>query len=188
MSKASIDLQPTADQTVGPFFRDGMVFAGDRELVPPGSVGSVRLRGRVLDGAGTPVPDAVIEIWQADADGRIPRQTGSYARLPGTFTGWGRCETDSEGWYAFTTLPPAPTRDGTPAFFAVGVYARGLLGVLRTRIYLPGNLAALSADPLLARLGPARRATLVATRTDAGDLVHDVRLQGDDETVFLAFR
>ena len=112
-------LLPTADQTVGPFFRDGLVYPGDRDLVPPGSPGSVRLDGRVLDGAGEPMPDALIEIWQPGPDGAIVSETGSRGRRPGSFTGFGRCETDPDGWYAFTTLEPAPLRPGAPAFFAV---------------------------------------------------------------------
>ena len=183
-----MSVQPTADQTVGPFFRDGLVYDGDRELVAPGSEGAVILDGRVLDGAGDPVPDALIEIWQPDAAGTIVREHGSRRRRPGSFSGFGRCETDPEGWFAFTTLEPAPLREGAAAFFAVKVFARGLLAVLDTRIYLPGDEAALAADPLLAGLDPARRATLVARRSEPGRLTHDIRLQGDDETVFLAFR
>ncbi|MGE3192606.1 MAG: protocatechuate 3,4-dioxygenase subunit alpha [Microbacteriaceae bacterium] len=168
-------LLPTADQTVGPFFRDGLVYPGDRHLVAAGTPGAIVLDGRVLDGAGDPVPDALIEIWQPDASGAIVTEHGSRARRAGSFSGFGRCETDPEGWYAFTTIEPA-------GFFAVKVFARGLLAVLDTRIYLPG-----ASDPLLESLDPDRRATLIATRTEAG-LRHDIRLQGDDETVFLAFR
>lgn len=168
-------LQPTADQTVGPFFRDGLVYPGDRHLVAPGTSGAIVLDGRVLDGAGEPVPDALIEIWQPDATGAIAREHGSRARRPGSFSGFGRCETDPEGWYAFTTLEPA-------GFFAVKVFARGLLAVLDTRIYLPG-----SSNAFLDGLDPDRRATLIAERTESG-LRHDIRLQGDGETVFLAFR
>jgi protocatechuate 3,4-dioxygenase alpha subunit len=179
---------PTADQTVGPFFRDGLAYDGDRRLVEPGTPGAIVLDGRVLDGHGDPVPDALIEIWQPDATGTIVSEHGSRARRPGSFTGFGRCETDPEGWFAFTTVEPAPVRAGTAAFFAVTVFARGLLAVLNTRIYVPGDDAALAADPLLAALEPARRATLVAARTDPARLTRDIRLQGDDETVFLAFR
>ncbi|MCU1417289.1 MAG: protocatechuate 3,4-dioxygenase, alpha subunit [Schumannella sp.] len=185
MSRA---LLPTADQTVGPFFRDGLVYDGDRQLVAPGTPGAIILDGRVLDGAGDPVPDALIEIWQPDAAGAIVRETGSRRRRPGSFSGFGRCETDPEGWYAFTTLEPAPLRQGGVAFFAVKVFARGLLAVLDTRIYVPGDDAALDADALLAGLSPGRRSTLIATRTEPARLTRDIRLQGDDETVFLAFR
>jgi len=186
-------LLPTADQTVGPFFRDGLVYPGDRDLVPPGSAGSIVLDGRVLDGSGDPLPDALIEIWQPGPDGAIVSDTGSRGRRPGSFSGFGRCETDPEGWYAFTTLEPAPLRPGVPAFFAVQVFARGLLANLTTRIYLPDDAAALDADPLLSGLPADRRATLIASRTGPARLTRDIRLQGSDapgavETVFLAFR
>jgi len=179
-------LHGTADQTVGPFFRDGLVYPGDRELVAPGTPGAMILDGRVLDGAGDPVPDALIEIWQPDATGTIVRETGSRQRRPGSFSGFGRCETDADGWFAFTTLEPAPLREGAAAFFAVKVFARGLLAVLDTRIYVPGT--ATDADPLLAGLDSARRTTLIATRAEPGRLSHDIHLQGENETVFLAFR
>lgn len=186
-------LLPTADQTVGPFFRDGLVYPGDRELVPAGSAGSIVLDGRVLDGAGEPVPDALVEIWQPGPDGAIVSETGSRGRRAGSFTGFGRCETDADGWYSFTTLEPAPLRPGAPAFFAVQVFARGLLANLSTRIYLPDDADTLTGDPLLAGLSAERRATLIADRTGPARLTRDIRLQGSDapgadETVFLAFR
>jgi len=180
-----MSLRPTADQTVGPFFRDGLVYPGDRQLVAPGTPGAIVLDGRVLDGNGNPVPDALIEIWQPDAAGSIVSEPGSRARRPGSFSGFGRCETDPDGWFAFTTLEPAPLRNGAAVFFAVKVFARGLLAVLDTRIYLPGD--AIEADPLLARLDPERRATLIAMRTEPARVTHDIHLQGDRETVFLAF-
>lgn len=184
----SARLLPTADQTVGPFFRDGLVYDGDRELVALGTPGAIALDGRVLDGAGDPVPDALVEIWQPDAEGAILSEHGSRRRRPGSFSGFGRCETDPEGWFAFTTLEPAPLRDGAAAFFAVKVFARGLLAVLDTRIYVPGDEAALASDALLAGLASDRRATLIAERTGPARLTHDIRLQGEEETVFLAFR
>jgi protocatechuate 3,4-dioxygenase alpha subunit len=128
----------------------------------------------------------VIEIWQADPQGHIVRQPGSLRRDGWTFTGWGRAATDPDGVYSFATLEPGPTAAGKPAFFAVTVFARGLLDRLFTRAYLPHDAAALAADPLLSTLDPARRATLITTRVDRS-LVFDIRLQGDDETVFLAY-
>jgi protocatechuate 3,4-dioxygenase alpha subunit len=173
----------TPGQTVGPFFHYALPYAGGQHLVPPGSAGAVRLTGTVYDGAGDPVPDAILEVRQADADGRIPRVEGSLAR-DGVFTGWGRAATDPGGRYAFTTVEPGPTRPGAAAYVAVTVFARGLLDRLFTRAYLPGP--ATDADPFLASLPVERRSTLVAMR-DGTDLIFDVHLQGDRETVFLTF-
>lgn len=180
-------LQATADQTVGPFFRDGLVYPGDRELVQAGSPGAIILDGRVFDGAGSAVPDALIEIWQADASGAVVTETGTRPRRTGAFTGFGRCETDAEGWFSFSTLQPAPGASGAAAFFAVHVFARGLLGVLNTRIYLPDDADALAADALLARLSPEQRQTLIAERTGPTRVTRDIHLQGENETVFLAY-
>jgi len=174
----------TPGQTVGPFFHDALPYARGNELVPRATVGAVRLHGTVYDGAGAPVPDALLEIRQADADGNVPSVEGSLAR-DGRFTGWGRVDTDSVGRYWFTTVEPGPTTAGAPAFFSVVVFARGLLNRLFTRAYVPG--ADPATDPLLARLAPDERETLVAVRESDGSLRFDVHLQGDHETVFLSF-
>ncbi|MEU2105167.1 protocatechuate 3,4-dioxygenase subunit alpha [Nocardia sp. NPDC019255] len=179
-------LPSTPGQTVGPFFHYGLLHPGDRDLVPPGSAGSVRLGGRVLDGAGAGLPDALVEIWQARPDGVVSREPGSIRRDGWTFTGFGRASTGRDGRYAFSTLSPGPTEPGKPAFFAVTVFARGLLDRLFTRAYLPDDPAALERDPLLASLPPQRRRTLIADRDEHG-FVFDIRLQGEDETVFLRF-
>ena len=179
-------LYPTADQTVGPYYAIGMEYAGSEELVPHGSAGSIVLSGYLYDGNGAPVPDGVIEIWQTDADGNVPTDSGNLVRKAGSFGGFGRSGSDEDGYWQFTTVQPAPAGDGKAAFFAVIVFARGLLSRLHTRIYLPGDQAALDADPLLGRLTPERRATLVATQVDGG-YRHDIHLQGEKETVFLAF-
>jgi protocatechuate 3,4-dioxygenase alpha subunit len=167
---------PTPGQTVGPFFGYALPFPHDDELVRPGTPGAVRLHGRVLDGAGDPVPDAILELWQADAEGHVVQQPGSLVRDGWTFTGWGRASTDRSGHYSFTTLAP-----GAP-FFAVTIFARGLLDRLFTRAYLPEH----QDDPFLATVAADRRATLVAARDDTG-WVFDVHLQGDRETVFLSY-
>ncbi len=140
-------LPPTPGQTVGPFFGYALPYARGNELVEPGTPGAVRLHGTVYDGAGSPVPDALIEIWQADPAGAVVRRTGSILR-DGTFTGWGRAETDREGGYWFRTLNPGATEPGRAAFFAVTVFARGLQDRLFTRAYLPDAAGALDADPL----------------------------------------
>lgn len=172
-------LAPTPGQTVGPFFGFALPYGGGDRLVPPGHPDAIRLHGRVFDGSGDPVPDALIEIWQAGPDGRVVQRPGSLRRDDWTFTGWGRAETDRAGRYSFTTLEPGPTEPGAAAYFAVTVFARGLLDRLFTRAYLPGV-----TDGLLDAVAPDRRHTLVAARDEQG-LVFDIRLQGPDETVFL---
>jgi protocatechuate 3,4-dioxygenase alpha subunit len=176
-------LVPTPGQTVGPFFHYALPFPGDRELVPPGSPGSVRLSGVVRDGAGAPVADALVELWQADAEGRVVQRTGSLRRDGHVFTGWGRASTDRTGRYTFTTVRPGASEPGTAPFFALTVFARGLLDRLLTRAYLPS--ADLEHDRFLAGLDPARRSTVVATEDEHG-FAFDIRLQGEGETVFLA--
>lgn len=158
----------TPGQTIGPFFHHALAYAGDSELVPFGSAGSVVLHGYVYDGAGTPVPDAMIEIRQADASGAVPSAGGSLRRAGAEFTGWGRSCTDRDGRYWFSTVEPG----GLP-FFAVTVFARGLLDRLFTRIYLPDAADAVDG--------------LVAERESDGRLRFDIHLQGEHETVFFSF-
>jgi protocatechuate 3,4-dioxygenase, alpha subunit len=177
----------TPGQTVGPFFGLSLPYPGGPELVPPGAAGAIRLHGRVLDGAGDPVPDALLELWQPGPDGSVVQEPGSLNRDGWTFTGWGRAATDYAGHWSFSTLRPGPGRPGAAPFFALTVFARGLLDRLRTRIYLPDSEDALAADPLLSSLPAERRATLVATADPAG-YAFDVVLQGAGETVFLESR
>jgi protocatechuate 3,4-dioxygenase alpha subunit len=181
-------LEPTAHQTVGPYYAIGMDYAGEAQVVAAEHPGAIVLDGRVFDGAGAVIPDAVVELWGAGPDGSIPAESGSFHRHVGGFTGFGRSGTDFDGWYGFTTLEPAPASPGAAAFFAITVFARGLLASLHTRIYLPDDTDALDLDPLLSRLSPERRGTLIATRLPDGRLRHDIHLQGENETVFLAFR
>jgi protocatechuate 3,4-dioxygenase, alpha subunit len=173
-------VRTTPGQTVGPFFGYALPYAGGADLVHPADPAAVLLTGRVLDGAGEGVPDALLEIWQADADGRLVRQAGSLHRDGFTFTGWGRAATDNTGRYRFTTVRPGAV--GRVPFIAMTVFARGLLDRLFTRVYLPGT----GEDALLAGLPDERRRTLIAT-DDGGRLHFDVRLQGTDETVFLRY-
>jgi protocatechuate 3,4-dioxygenase alpha subunit len=179
-------LTATPGQTVGPFYGYALPYPGDDQLVPPGHRDAIRLHGTVYDGAGNPVPDALVEIWQADENGDVPRTQGSLHRDGWTFTGFGRAAVDAAGHYSFTTLRPAPTEDGAPAFFAVTVFARGLLNRLFTRAYLPDDDAALAADALLQSVPQDGRGTLVAA-PDGNGYAFDIRLQGDGETVFLSF-
>jgi protocatechuate 3,4-dioxygenase, alpha subunit len=177
-------LTPTPGQTIGPFFGYALPFERDNELVPPRSPGAIRLHGTVADGAGSPVPDALLEIWQADADGTVPTATGSLRRDGWTFTGWGRANTDAEGYYSFTTVEPVATSDESAPFFAVTIFARGLLNRLFTRAYVPDDR--LAADRLLNALSDEQRDTLITVRDEHG-LRFDIRLQGDGETVFLRY-
>ena len=160
----------TPSQTVGPFFGVGLPFEKGEQLAPPGSAGSMRIEGQVLDGKGEPVPDALLEIWQ-----------------PGT--GFGRARTDPEGAFSFTTVKPGavPAPDGRvqAPHLNVTVFARGLLRHLVTRLYFPDETEANAADPVLNLVEPARRETLIAK--NCGGVLHfDVRLQGERETVFFA--
>lgn len=187
MPDAPTELVATPGQTVGPFFHYALPFDHDRELVPPGRSDAVRLHGFVYDGAGVGLQDALVEIRQADPSGTVPAVPGSLRRHAAPFTGWGRSSTDGTGHFWFSTVEPAPTREGGAAFLAVAVFARGLLDRLFTRIYLPGDDAALTADPLLASLDPADRTRLVAVREPDGSLRFDIHLQGERETVFLSY-
>jgi protocatechuate 3,4-dioxygenase, alpha subunit len=185
MSSQAI-LTATPGQTVGPFYGYALPYEGGNQLVPPVRSDAIRLHGTVYDGAGEPVPDALIEIWQADENGVVPQVSGSLKRDGFTFTGFGRAAVDPEGHYSFSTVRPGPTEDGAAAFFAMTVFARGLMNRLFTRVYLPDDEAALDADTLLRSVPQERRATLVAT-ADSDGYAFDVHLQGDGETVFLAF-
>ena len=177
-------LAATPGQTVGPFFGTALPFDGDNHLVPPGTPGAIQFHGVVTDGAGSPVPDALLEIWHADADGAVPTATGSLRRDGWTFTGWGRAATDDEGRFTFSTVEPGPTLPGAAPFIAVTVLARGLLNRLFTRAYLPGDH--LGSDRLLNSLPAERRSTLIATR-EGHNLRFDISLQGAEETVFLTY-
>lgn len=181
------DLTPTPGQTVGPFYGYALPFDHDNELVPPGSAHAVQLTGTVYDGAGDPVPDAILEIWQPDEHGTVPRETGSLRRNGFTFTGFGRAAVDPEGEFSFSTVDPGPTEAGKAPFISVVIFARGLLNRLFTRIYLPEDTAALAADPLLSSLDEDERARLIAARGADGSLHFDIRLQGEEETPFLRF-
>jgi protocatechuate 3,4-dioxygenase, alpha subunit len=177
-------LTATPGQTIGPFFGYALPFERGNELVPPGSPGAIRFHGVVVDGAGMPVPDALLEIWQADSHGVVPHATGSLRRDGWTFTGWGRASTDDEGHYSFTTVEPGAVQLDSAPFIAVTVFARGLLNRLFTRAYVPGDT--LGGDRLLSSVPAERRQTLIAAR-DSHGLRFDIRLQGDKETVFLRY-
>ncbi len=177
----------TPGQTVGPFLDLGMPYPGDSNVVGDGHPQAVRLHGTVYDGAGGGVPDALVELWQPDSAGRISQQAGSLRRDNTVFTGWGRSATDAAGHYGFTTVAPGSASAGRPPFFAITLFARGLLNRLFTRAYLPDG--DLDADPLLATVDVARRSTLLCVAESGCPRYRfDIRLQGPRETVFLAYR
>jgi len=176
----------TPSQTIGPFFAVGLPWREGPFVVPEGTSGAVWIRGSVLDGAGEPVPDAMIETWQADPDGRF-RGGGRPSAVPG-FRGFGRAATDPGGQWFIHTVKPGSTTDprGTiqAPHLAMLVFARGLLKHAVTRLYFPDETAANAGDPVLTSVtDPAARATLLAEPTDEG-YRFDIRLQGHGETVF----
>ncbi|MCU1413004.1 MAG: protocatechuate 3,4-dioxygenase subunit alpha [Microbacteriaceae bacterium] len=178
------ELKQTPSQTVGPFFGYALPFDGDNELLPPHAPGTVQLHGIVYDGAGVPVPDAIIELWQADAAGAPVAKRGSLHRDGYAFTGFGRCSTNGWGEYSFTTVKPGAMGPVSAPYVLVTVFARGLLHHLFTRAYFADE-ATNETDPFLASLGD-RASTLVAA-VDPDGYRFDIRLQGDDETVFIDF-
>jgi protocatechuate 3,4-dioxygenase alpha subunit len=168
----------TPSQTIGPFFRVGMAWLDAEHLVAPDRPGAITITGRVLDGAGDEVPDAAVEIWQADAAGAFPQPT------TGGWCGFGRCLTDDSGRFRFVTIKPGPVDERQAPHIDVSVFARGLLQRVVTRMYFPDEPAANDADPVLRSIiEPASRSTLVATGEET-DLCFDVHLQGERETVF----
>lgn len=187
-------LKETPSQTAGPYVHIGALpsVAGlpvrtqEQLHVVAGAASAgerIRLEGVVLDGSGAPVKDAVLEIWQADGDGNVPREPGGLRRDGWGFSGWGRVSTDDDGHFSFSTVEPGPT-EGRPAFIMVTIFGRGLLNRLFTRAYVPAP--ALESDALLDSLPEDRRDTLIAER-DAQGLRFDIRLQGERETVFLSY-
>jgi protocatechuate 3,4-dioxygenase alpha subunit len=179
----------TPSQTVGPFFSHALPWTDGVYVVPEGTEGAIWLRGTVTDGAGQPVPDALVETWQADPDGRFDHPDDPRGSVAG-FRGFGRCPTDgSGGWAILTRKPgPVPGPDGTTQapHVDLSVFARGLLDRVVTRLYFPDEVEANATDPVLAGIAdPDDRATLIAEATGDG-YRFDIRLQGDRETVFFA--
>jgi protocatechuate 3,4-dioxygenase, alpha subunit len=173
----------TPSQTVGPFFAFALPYEGGERVVPRDHPGAIRIAGAVGDGAGEPVSDALIEIWQADPAGRYAHPEDPRGGKA-AFTGFGRCPTDAEGRFEFATVKPGQVPPQAP-HINVTVFARGLLKQLVTRIYFPDEEAANAGDPLLSSISdPAVRATLVARPHD-GALRFDIHLQGENETAFL---
>ena len=170
----------TPSQTVGPFFAIELPYGDGRYAVPEGTPGAIWLRGRVLDGDGVPVPDALVESWQADPKGQFG----------GDLRSFGRSGTDDEGRWAILTLKPGPVPGGSDAttqapHVDLAIYARGLLHQVVTRLYFADEDQANAADPVLAGLDEQARATLVAQPSGDGYEL-DIHLQGPHETTFFA--
>src|SRR6185369_15123468 len=190
-----MSLQTTASQTIGPYLHIGLTWLITDNLVGPGVSGDrVTIEGRVVDGDGKPVNDAIIEIWQANAHGRYahPEDQQDKPLEPG-FKGFGRVPTDAQGRFKFTTIKPgrvpAPGGGLQAPHLNVTIFMRGLLKHLITRIYFPDDPA--NADDGVLQSVPApRRATLIAkpiAGQSATALCWDVIVQGSDETVFFDF-
>lgn len=186
-----MSLLASTSQTVGPFFSIGLNRLSKGNLVGPDASGrQVAISGRVLDGDGQPVPDAMLEVWQANENGKYahPEDTQDKPITPG-FKGFGRVATDGDGAFRFTTIKPGavPGTDGKQQapHIVVSVFMRGLLRRLVTRIYFPDE-AANDSDFVLSLVEPARRGTLmaknIAGQSDAFEW--NVVLQGAGETVF----
>ena len=162
----------TPSQTVGPYFAIGLPWPDGPDVEPDGDLW---IRGRILDGEREPIPDALVETWQADPSGRYEVEG---------FRGFGRCPTDEDGVYAIRTVKPGAVGGQAP-HIAVAVFARGLLNHVVTRIYFPEDADAHASDPVLSSLDEDARATLISVR-DGDGYRFDVRLQGPDETAFFA--
>jgi protocatechuate 3,4-dioxygenase alpha subunit len=190
MNQMPAALVATSSQTVGPFFHFGLAENATLGcLVREDTRGErIRLRVRVVDGAGAPVPDALIEIWQADADGNYVRPADAKDVLtPSGFCGFGRLPTGTDGECVFASIRPGRVRDAQETLQAghvnVCLLARGLLRQIYTRLYFAGD-PALESDAVLALVPAARRSTLLATATGDGEWTFEIRLQGAGETVF----
>lgn len=184
-------MRATTSQTVGPFFSIGLSHLNRAELADPEVRGKrISIEGRVLDGDGAPVPDAVLEIWQANSFGKYAHPEDRQDKpLDSGFSGFGRIATDEQGGFRFSTIQPGPVPgpDGRPQapHILVSVFMRGLLRRLVTRIYFPDEPSNVQ-DFALNRVEPERRATLVANNLEGrpGTLEWNIVLQGPEETVF----
>jgi protocatechuate 3,4-dioxygenase alpha subunit len=166
-------LETTPSQTVGPYLSIGLPWPDGPQVVPEGTPGRIRLFGKVFDGDGEVIPDALIETWQADANGAF----GDPA-----FRGFGRAPTDDAGDWEIFTVKPGALGDGQAKHIDVNVFARGMLNRCVTRIYFADEDNA--GDPVLETVPADRRDTLIAHPQGDGDYRFDVHVQGERETVF----
>lgn len=187
------ELELTPSQTVGPYLRIGLIGGPiGNQLVDEADPRALRIWGLLLDGAGDPVPDGMVEIWQANAAGRYahPVDDRGHVPLEKGFWGFGRSETAEGGRFEFLTVKPGrvPWIDDArlqAPHLLVSVFARGLLRRLATRMYFPDEEDANAEDPVLSALTPRERATLIA-RPEGPDVRFDIVLQGPLQTTFFA--
>jgi protocatechuate 3,4-dioxygenase alpha subunit len=189
----TIELGLTPSQTVGPYLGIGLLRdLITARLVDPSDPRAITISGRLLDGEGAPVPDGMVEIWQANAAGRYAHERDARADIPleEGFLGFGRSGTEDEGRFSFLTVRPgrvpAPTGALQAPHVLVGVFARGLLKRAVTRIYFPDEQEANATDSVLSRLTPQQRQTLVARSIAPRQYEFDIRLQGPGQTTFFA--
>jgi protocatechuate 3,4-dioxygenase alpha subunit len=181
--------ETTPSQTVGPYFAIGLPWEIGPHAVLEDAPGAIRLTGTIYDGAGTPIPDFLLETWQADPEGRFAdlHGYGERSTLDG-FRGFARYGLEEgDGRYEITTVKPGPVAGPSDTIqaphVAVTLFARGMLNRVVTRIYFADEADANAADPVLSRVPAERRHTLIAQPTDAGYEL-DIRVQGEGETVF----
>ena len=183
----------TPSQTVGPFYSIGLTHKPMNVVATDATQGQqIRIEGQVFDGDGVAIPDVMVEIWQANTYGRYNHPDDKQEKpLDPTFTGWGRSGTDEKCFYTFETVKPGPVPGNDESVQAphinVVVFARGMLVHAYTRLYFADEPANAS-DPVLNSIkNKKRRATLIASRGERdGKVIYrfDIRLQGDNETVF----
>ncbi|MDX1412594.1 MAG: protocatechuate 3,4-dioxygenase subunit alpha [Candidatus Promineifilaceae bacterium] len=181
-------MKQTASQTVGPYFRIGLIYGEPQNVLVNGETAGehIMIKGLVLDAEGEPINDAMIEIWQPDARGIFNHPADPlHEQADPHFVGFGRAENRDAGKFFFKTIKPG-TRDGAAPYINVRVFARGILIHAVTRIYFADEPAN-SNDDLLNSIDPARRATLMAQREESDEIPtyrFDIHMQGDNETVF----
>ena len=194
----------TPSQTVGPFFAYGLTpkgrcqwdpngqyswkeTIGDNLVTPDATGEKIRIEGRIVDGDGAPINDAMLEIWQADAQGRYASAADTRARPNTQFKGFGRSATNKDGEFGFATVKPGAVPGPKGAMQAphilIVIFSRGMLRQVYTRIYFADE-AANAKDPILALVPADRRETLIATKQADGVYRFDIRMQGENETVF----
>jgi protocatechuate 3,4-dioxygenase, alpha subunit len=178
----------TPSQTVGPYFAIGLTWEDGAIAAPMSMEGAFWIRGTVYDGQGEPIPDAMVEFWQADADGRFEHPDDPRGAVDwGEFRGFGRSGTDDEGQYEIHTIKPGPVPGPNGSLQAphidVTVMCRGLLARLVTRIYFPEEEAANAADPVLSSLPSTAASETLMAKKDGNGYRFDIHLQGENETV-----